>query len=276
MKNLFTNAIISQAISLGFDFSEFTSDTEILEVEKAMIDFFHENSDKLPRIEDECEVTNNGRSQNVSYDDYVADGQIVDFSAHWHLAPDTKVFHSDFIMEHEGIIKNMHLYYLVGETEFNVPDGYIWSKKENRHVKETAYLTRESIKITNSEKALKNADYILDALEYSSFFDNTETNGKTVEIDVKDVSMSLASGYGTWKVIVKLDIMGNEQCYEMTHHNEEWYLSQKIAYDASLADSDEEYEEALSAFQSAFVAVIDRHADDIVWIIEQECEEETE
>jgi len=32
-------------------------------------------------------------------------------------------------------MKNMHLYYLVGETDYNAPDGYMYSKKAGGHVK---------------------------------------------------------------------------------------------------------------------------------------------
>lgn len=135
-------------------------------------------------------------------------------------------------------------------------------------------MTTSEIKISNYEKALTNADYISEALENSIWFDDVETNGKTVEVNVSDVSMTLASGYGTWKVSVTLEIMGQKKVYSMTHHNEDWYLSQKIAYDSSVANSEEEYEEAMNSFQSAFEAVIDYYADDIVALIDKVCEEE--
>ena len=136
MKNLIKNTIISQAIDLGFDFEQFTIDADLQEVSEALVDFFNENSEKLPRLEDECEVTNNGRSQHVSYGEFWSDGEIVDFSANWHKSPETKVFHSDFVMEDaDGLMKNMHLYYLVGETDYNAPDGYMYSKKACGHVK---------------------------------------------------------------------------------------------------------------------------------------------
>lgn len=134
-KQIFKNTIINQAIALGFDFSQFDAETELQEVEQAMMDFFNENSDRLERIEDECEVTNHRRSQYVSYGDFWSDGEIVDFSAHWFDDPETKVFHSDFVMEDNGVMKNMNLYYLVGETDYNAPDGYYYSKKAKGHVK---------------------------------------------------------------------------------------------------------------------------------------------
>ena len=122
MKNLIKNTIIAQAIKLGFDFEQFTNDADLHEINEALYDFFNDNSEKLPRLEDKCEVTNNGRTQNVTYGDFSVDGEIVDFAANWHKSPETKVFHSDFIMEDEEdrLIKTMHLYYVVGETEYNI------------------------------------------------------------------------------------------------------------------------------------------------------------
>lgn len=119
MKNLIKNTIISQVIALGFDFEQFSAETELREVEEAMIDFFNENSEKLERVEDECNVQTSGRSQYVIYCDYRTDGDIVDFSENWHKSPKTKVFHTNFLMEKDNLIKNMYLYYLVGKTEHN-------------------------------------------------------------------------------------------------------------------------------------------------------------
>ena len=136
MKNLIKNSIITQAISLGFDFEQFTSETDLQEVEQEMVDFFNENSEKLERLEDECEVTTNGRTQHVSYDDFWSDGEIVNFRSKWSKSPDTKVFHSYFVMEENGVMKNMNLYYLVGETDYNAPEGYYYSAKAKAHVKD--------------------------------------------------------------------------------------------------------------------------------------------
>jgi hypothetical protein len=133
MTTLFKNTIIAQAISLGFDFEQFTDDTTIEEMLQIMVDFFSENSEALPQLEDECEVTSHGRSQNVSYGDYTSSGEIVDFSENWHKDPSHKVFHSDFVMEDGGIMKNMRLYYLVGETDYNAPDGFWFNPKTKKH-----------------------------------------------------------------------------------------------------------------------------------------------
>ena len=134
MSTIITNKIISQAISLGFDFEQFDNETDLKEVSQVIYDFFNEKSDKLPTLEDECEVSNHGYSQTVSYRDYVSSGQIVSFSENWHNSPDTKVYHSDFIMvDKDGLIKNMRLYYLVGETDYNAPEGYWYNPKTKSH-----------------------------------------------------------------------------------------------------------------------------------------------
>jgi len=135
MTNIFKNTIIAQAITLGFDFEQFEEEITVEEINRALVDFFNENSEKLERLEDECEVTNNGRTQHVSYGDFWSDGEIVDFSSNWHKAPETKVFHSDFVMEDNGLMKNMNLYYLVGETDCNAPDGYYFNTKTKSHEK---------------------------------------------------------------------------------------------------------------------------------------------
>jgi hypothetical protein len=134
MNTLIKNEIISQAIELGFDFELFSDDTELNQVSQSMLDFFNENSEKLPAIEDECEVSSDGRSQSVSYGDYTSSGEIVDFSKNWHRSPETKVFHTAFVMESEGIMKNVRLYYLVGETDYNAPDGFYYDRKTKKHV----------------------------------------------------------------------------------------------------------------------------------------------
>lgn len=136
MKDLFKNSIISQAIELGFDFAEFSNDSTVEEINEALLEFFHENYDKLPEIEDECEVDYTGRGQSVTYGDYQCSGEIVNFSDHWHKAPDTKVYHSDFVMEdNDGKMKLMRLFYYVGETEYNAPEGYYYNPKTKSHEK---------------------------------------------------------------------------------------------------------------------------------------------
>jgi hypothetical protein len=114
-----SNTIINQAISMGFDFSQFSNESTIQDIYDSLMEYFHEYYQHLPQLEDECEVINNGRSQHVSYGDWWCDGEIIDQSKHWFDSPDTKVYHSSFLMEKDGLMHNMNLYYLVGQTQFN-------------------------------------------------------------------------------------------------------------------------------------------------------------
>lgn len=45
-------------------------------------------------------------------------------------------------------------------------------------------------------------------------------------VKIQDVSQVTASGYGTWKTVVEI----NDYRYVLTHHNEEWFYSQKELY----------------------------------------------
>lgn len=110
------NSIVLQAINLGFDFESMESNQSLLDNLK---DFFYDNADKLQQVEHECEVIDNRGSQHVSFEDYWCDGEIVKKSDHWHLPADTKIFHSNFIKEENGVVKNVRLFYYVGETDYN-------------------------------------------------------------------------------------------------------------------------------------------------------------
>ena len=131
--SIIKNSIFTQAIELGFDFSTFSDDTTVAEIEGALIEFFNENSEKLPQTEDECEVTSSGRYQNVNYGDFTSSGEIVNFSDNWNKAPKTKVFHSSFPMLDGDKFVNVNLYYLVGETDYNAPEGYWFNPKTKSH-----------------------------------------------------------------------------------------------------------------------------------------------
>lgn len=133
MKSIFLNSVIAQAIELGFDFEQFSSDSTVEEMENVMFEFFRENSNELPQQEDECEVTGRGNRQHVSYGDFESSGEIVDFSSHWHKDSSEKIFHSDFVMLDGHKMVTMNLYFLVGETEYNAPDGFWFNPKTKSH-----------------------------------------------------------------------------------------------------------------------------------------------
>lgn len=135
---------MKQAIEIGFDFDAFENETTLEEMERAMIEFLRENIEILPIEEEECEVRTSGGSQNVSHGDYTCSGYIVDFSKHWFDEPETKVFHSSYLqIDEQGNAKNMKLYYLVGATVYNAPDGYWYNSKLKMHVKEDESISEE-------------------------------------------------------------------------------------------------------------------------------------
>lgn len=80
----------------------------------------------------ECEVKSLGNhGQRVDFGDYWVQGEIVNFSAHWFDAPETEVEHERFVDENGKVIQ---LYYLVGETQYNAPEGYYYSEKAKGHI----------------------------------------------------------------------------------------------------------------------------------------------
>lgn len=138
------------------------------------------------------------------------------------------------------------------------------------HITEVKFLMPMEIRydVSNGGNPLQNPDYIKEALEKALLYDNLGPIPLfKIDLYISDVSMMLASGYGTWKVQLILAINGEMKKYSMTHHNEDWYLSQQIAYDSSVADSEEEYEDAVASYQAAFEAVVDYHIDEMVEIV---------
>lgn len=83
--------------------------------------------------EEECEVESlSGHGQRVDWADgkgyeYWSQGEIVDFRRHWFDSPETKVYH-ETVIDSEG--KVVKLFYYVGETEYNAPDGFYLDKKQ--------------------------------------------------------------------------------------------------------------------------------------------------
>lgn len=124
--------ILNKATESGFEIEE----AETLEdIRISAESFLIENSDA---IEEECEVISLGNhGQRVDWSDgkgfeFWSQGEIVDFSKHWSDSPETKVFHST-VVDSEGTV--VKLYYVVGETDYNAPDGYYFDKSTKKHVK---------------------------------------------------------------------------------------------------------------------------------------------
>lgn len=103
--------ILKSAIELGFEIDNTESFNDVIESAETFI------MDNAIAERHECEVQTRGNSQRVEFGDFWAQGQIVDFSAHWSKAPGTEVDHESFI-DNDG--KLIQLFYRVGETEHNV------------------------------------------------------------------------------------------------------------------------------------------------------------
>jgi hypothetical protein len=136
MKHLkLNNTTIQQLLDLGFDFSTLDIQTPFEDQLDSIMDFVNDKAEDLPQEEDECEINSHGSTQSVSYYNFVSSGHIVDFSDNWQKSPETKIFHSNFVFQKEnGEFSQMNLYYLVGETEYNAPDGYYYDPKQKCHV----------------------------------------------------------------------------------------------------------------------------------------------
>lgn len=108
--------ILNKALELGF---EFNINESIEQAQLEAENFIMSNSEGE---EVECEVKSLSRhGQRVDFNDgmgleYWCQGEIVDFSKHWHKSTDTKVFHTDLI---DSLGNYLKLYYLVGQTDYN-------------------------------------------------------------------------------------------------------------------------------------------------------------
>lgn len=104
------NKTITTVIKLGYDFETSSFET-IEEMEKEIIQFLHENTDKLPVIKDFCEVNQSGRNQYVHYGDFNISGEIVEWSSYYGKRKQ-RIYHSDFlhIDEKTGECFKMMLY----------------------------------------------------------------------------------------------------------------------------------------------------------------------
>jgi len=97
------------ALKLGFDF-ENSSFEDRDELETEVIEFLSENIEKLPKLKDFCEVSQNGRLQNVNYGNFVSSGEILDYSSYYGKRKQ-RIYHSSFLhIEADGSAYEMKLY----------------------------------------------------------------------------------------------------------------------------------------------------------------------
>lgn len=131
-----------------------------------------------------------------------------------------------------------------------------------------------NIQIKEYQPHLLHASYIIDAIDREMLL-HGEIEGD-VTIEINDLSMSLASGYGTWRATLTLTIDGTRQVYSTTHHNEGWYYSQKMVYEPSRADSEEELNEAYGNFQMAYETIVNENINKLVQLCIDSCEQDIE
>lgn len=91
------NNTITAAIALGFDFSQFDNETELSEINTAVLQFLDDNCNKLPQEFDECEISGSGFKQYVNHGDFSSSGEIIDWLKYYHSGKRTKVEHSNYV-----------------------------------------------------------------------------------------------------------------------------------------------------------------------------------
>ncbi len=97
---------------------------------KKAIEYIYDNDlqDNLPVVEDYCEVRSSGRSQNVSYYDFVSSGDIIDWSyqrlnfyknavKNEDGELEVKIYHSDFVNYNGEHFETVRLYDILLESD---------------------------------------------------------------------------------------------------------------------------------------------------------------
>lgn len=81
------------AIKLGFNFDDADFETRE-QFEQIVVDFLSENTSKLPKLKEYCEVTNNGRGQSVEHKGYSSSGDIMHYD---NYSRKHRVYHSNYL-----------------------------------------------------------------------------------------------------------------------------------------------------------------------------------
>ena len=118
--------VLKSALELGFEIDTTESFESVIESAESFI------KDHGTAERHECEVQSLGNhDQRVDFGDFWSQGEIVNFSSSWSDSPDTEVDHESFV-DNDGQL--IQLFYRVGETDYNAPDGFMYSKKLGKHV----------------------------------------------------------------------------------------------------------------------------------------------
>jgi len=112
--------IFNKAIEIGFEIDESLS---MKKLKEKAISYLIENTSGT---EEECDIITGSHGQSVQWTDgkgyeFFSQGKIVDFKKHWFDTPETKVYYQNLVDSVGNVIR---LYYVVGETKYNKPEGY--------------------------------------------------------------------------------------------------------------------------------------------------------
>ena len=112
--------ILNKAIKIGFEIDE---SLNMEELKEKAINYLIANDSGT---EEECPVVTGKHGQSVQWTDgkgyeFFSQGKIVDFKKHWFDTPETKVYYQNLVDSVGNVIR---LYYVVGETKYNKPEGY--------------------------------------------------------------------------------------------------------------------------------------------------------
>lgn len=174
--------IINRAIENGFEFDE---DEKLEEVRISAEDFLIENTEA---IEEECEVKSLGNhGQRVDWYDgkgfeFWSQGGIVDFGDHWHKAPETKIFHETVIDSEGQVVK---LFYYVGETAYNAPEGFYFNKNSEKHTPLTYDI------VFNDDENSNNNGFSLSLEDAESYIRQNNGTNESYFADYKGGSVSI-------------------------------------------------------------------------------------
>lgn len=118
--------VLKSALELGFDIDSKESFEAVIEAAEVFI------LDNGTAERHECEVKSLGsHGQRVDFGDFWLQGEIINFSSHWSDSPETEVDHESFV-DNDG--KLIQLFYRVGETAYNAPDGFMYSEELGKHI----------------------------------------------------------------------------------------------------------------------------------------------
>ena len=102
------NQTLKDALRIGLDIESLSFESNE-EFDQLVINFLNENTDRLPKKRNYCEVTGHGNSQHVSYESYSSSGEIMTYKPFYRKH---RIYHSSFLYidEQTGKCYQMNLW----------------------------------------------------------------------------------------------------------------------------------------------------------------------